>query len=65
MTVTGKKPHQYPFFVRQAGLDYARSTEAGAIKGFNTEAEANADKDDRNKRAKDLGVKARYEVLVL
>lgn len=59
--MTTKHPHDYPFFVRQSGLKYGTNG-YGAIVGFDDENKANADCDDRNKRAKEMGLKARYEV---
>lgn len=56
-----KKPHECPFFVRQSGLEYG--PEGGAITGYDTREAADADAADRNSRAADMGVKARYEVV--
>lgn len=55
------KPHEMPHFVRQAGLTYG--PEAGAIKGYETKEAADADAAERNGRATDMGLKARYEVV--
>ena len=35
----------------------------GAIKGYDEQSQAEGDVADRNKRAKEMGVKARYEVV--
>jgi len=63
MVETKKSPATEPFFVRQAGLPKYGAEGKGAIVGFQTEEAANADRDDRNRRAKEMGLKATYEVV--
>lgn len=53
--------HDKPFFVRQSGLTYGPNK--GAIKGYNDREPADADCAERNSRAEELGLKARYEVI--
>ena len=55
-----KAIHDNLFFVRQAGLEYGEGQ--GAIVGFDIESEAQANADERNKRAEEMKLKARYEV---
>lgn len=58
MATKAKKPTEFPFYVNMVG-----KTEAdGAMKGFDTEGAAIQDCLDRNNRAKDMEIKARYEV---
>ena len=59
MEVKKRKPHESPFFVRQAGLLYGE--EHGAIVGFDDSAAADADVKERNGRALEMGLTARYE----
>ncbi len=61
MEVKKRKPHESPFFVRQAGLLYGE--EHGAIVGFDDSAVADADAKERNGRAQAMGLKARYEMV--
>jgi hypothetical protein len=64
-----KKVHQKSkFIVRQAGLSYDDTTnsdenERGCLQGFNEESAAVENRDERNNRAAELGIKARYEVV--
>ena len=55
------KPHECAFFVRQSGLEYG--PEHGAIVGFADKKAADENCADRNSRAKEMGLKARYEVV--
>ena len=58
MATKAKLASAYPFYVNIVG----KSEADGAMKGFDTLADAKMDRDDRNSRAKEMGVSARYEV---
>ena len=58
MATKAKKPTEFLFYVNIVG----KSEYDGAMKGFDTEEDAIQDCNDRNERAKKLGVKTRYEV---
>jgi hypothetical protein len=58
MTTKAKKPTEYPFYVNLVD----KSEFDGAMKGFDSEEAAIQDCNDRNERAKQMGVTARYEV---
>lgn len=51
-----KKPKDYPFHTHQVGT-------TSGIRGFDDKESVNADVDERNTKAKDMGIKARYEVV--
>ena len=57
-TTRAKQPTEFPFYVNIVG----KSEADGAMKGFDTEAVAKLDCDDRNYRAEEMGISARYEV---
>jgi len=57
-----KSPSDSPFFVRQAGLTYGEEGK-GAITGYPEKEQAEANRDERNEKAKNMGLKARYEVV--
>jgi len=57
-----KGPSDQPFFVRQSGLTYGTEGK-GAITGYTEKDQADANCVERNDKAKEMGLKARYEVV--
>lgn len=51
-----RKSQDFPFFDRQVGT-------TGAIRGFDSLDDAEISAADRNNRAKEMGLKARYEAV--
>lgn len=62
-TTEKRKPANMPYFVRQAGLEPYGEEGKGAIVGFDNRLAADDDCYDRNERAQDMKLKARYEVV--
>ena len=56
-------PAQSNFFVRQAGLKSYGQEGKGAITGYENEDQANDNRDQRNVKAKEMGLDAQYEVI--
>lgn len=63
MSEVKSKQHEAPFFVRMKGDSFADDKSKGALSGYTEKSEADANCNDRNKRATDAGLKARYEVV--
>ena len=57
------KAFEMPFFVRLIGSCPSDEGDRGAVKGFESEADAKADAAERDERAIGWGLKARYEVV--